>query len=133
MLRLSDTDTIRHPEAYLYTVAANLAREHHVLARRRGLTIDVQDVGLEDELAQLNSVIGEIDTEQRVTRLREVLQKLPLKCYAVMALKYWHGMSHAEIAADLHISERMVKRYLNQGLTHCRHHMIRQGRHSYEH
>ena len=127
MLRLGATDTIRHPEAYLYTVAANLAREHHVLARRRGLSIDVLEVELEDELAQVNSVIGEIDTERRVTRLREVLSKLPLKCYGVMALKYWHGMSHAEIAADLHISERMVKRYLKQGLTHCRQSMIRQG------
>jgi RNA polymerase sigma factor (sigma-70 family) len=125
MLRVSDTDTIRHPEAYLYTVAANLAREHRVLERRRGSTIDLEDAELEDELAQLSSVIGEIDTERRVKHLQEVLRQLPVKCYSVVALKYWHGMSHAEIAADLRISERMVKRYLSQGLAHCRRRMAR--------
>jgi RNA polymerase sigma-70 factor (ECF subfamily) len=127
MLRLSDTDTIRHPEAYLYTVAGNLAREHRVLERRRGATIDVEDAELEDELAQLNGVIGDIDTERRVKHLREVLRQLPLKCYAVVALQYWHGMSYAEVAAELGISERMVKRYLSQGLAHCRRRMARLG------
>jgi RNA polymerase sigma factor (sigma-70 family) len=127
MLRLSDTDTIRHPEAYLYTVAGNLAREHRVLERRRGATIDVEDAELEDELAQLNGLIGDIDTERRVKHLREVLRQLPLKCYAVVALQYWHGMSYAEIAAELGISERMVKRYLSQGLAHCRRRMARLG------
>jgi RNA polymerase sigma factor (sigma-70 family) len=117
----------RHPEAYLFTVASNLAREHRVLEHRRGSTIDVQDADLEDELAQLSGVIGDIDTERRVKHLREVLRQLPLKCYAVVALQYWHGMSRAEIAAELGISERMVKRYLNQGLAHCRRRMTRLG------
>jgi RNA polymerase sigma-70 factor (ECF subfamily) len=127
MLRLSDTDTIRHPEAYLYTVAGNLAREHRVLQRRRGSTIDVEDVALGDELAELNSVMGDIDTERRVKHLREVLRQLPPHCYAVVALQYWHGLSRAEIAAELGISERMVKRYLTQGLAHCRRRMARLG------
>jgi RNA polymerase sigma factor (sigma-70 family) len=127
MLRLSDIDTIRHPEAYLYTVASNLAREHRVLERRRGSRIDVEDAELEDELAQLSGVIDDVDTERRIKHLREVLRQLPLKCYAVVALQYWHGMSHATIAAELGISERMVKRYLNQGLAHCRRRMTRLG------
>jgi RNA polymerase sigma factor (sigma-70 family) len=123
MLRLSDMQTIRHPEAYLYTVAGNLAREHRLLARRRGSTIDVQDAEHEDELAQLSTVMGDIDAERRVQHLREVLRQLPPKCYAVVALQYWHGMSYGEIAAALAISERMVKRYLSQGLAHCRRRM----------
>jgi RNA polymerase sigma factor (sigma-70 family) len=127
MLRLSNTHTIRHPEAYLYTVAGNLAREHRVLERRRGSAIDVEDAELEDELAPLSSVIGDIDTERRVKHLREVLRQLPPKCYAVVALQYWHGMSYAGIAAELGISERMVKRYLSQGLAHCRRRMARLG------
>jgi RNA polymerase sigma factor (sigma-70 family) len=127
MLRLSDAGNIRHPEAYLYTVASNLAREHRVLERRRGSTIGIEDAEFEDELAELSGVIGDIDTERRVKHLREVLRQLPLKCYAVVALQYWHGMSRAEIAAELGITERMVKRYLNQGLAHCRRSMARLG------
>jgi RNA polymerase sigma factor (sigma-70 family) len=125
MLRLSDAGTIRHPEAYLYTVASNLAREHRVIERRRGSTIDIEEAEIEGELAELSGVIGDIDTERRVKHLREVLRQLPPKCYAVVALQYWHGMSYAEIAAELGISVRMVKRYLNQGLAHCRRRMAR--------
>ena len=34
MLRIPDTDSIRNPEAYLFTVANNLLREHGVQERR---------------------------------------------------------------------------------------------------
>ena len=47
---------IRNPEAYLYTVARNLAKEHRVLERRERSTIDVDDAG--DLLADLWPTMG---------------------------------------------------------------------------
>ena len=43
MLRLSDIEAIRNPEAYLYTVASNLAKEHRVLEQRSTNTLDIDD------------------------------------------------------------------------------------------
>ncbi|SRR5258708_6735088 len=127
MLRAGDTEAIRNPEAYLYTVASNLAKEHMVLERRRAATLNVDDPALQEQLAELSGVTGEIDTEQRVRRLREVLQQLPPKCHAVVVLQYWHGMSYEEIAAQVGISTHMVKKYLSQALAHCRRRMARLG------
>src|ERR1700758_3211293 len=62
MLRVNDTDAIRNPEAYLYTVASNLAKEHRVLNRRQASSIDVEDAATQEMLAELPGVTGQIDT-----------------------------------------------------------------------
>jgi RNA polymerase sigma-70 factor (ECF subfamily) len=125
MLRISDIDAIRNPEAYLYTVASNLAKEHRVLEQRGANTIDVEDAA--ELLAAPTLVSGEIDTERRIKRLHEVLRQLPPKCQVAVALHYWHGMSYQEVAPQLGVSTHMVKKYLSQALTHCRRRMARLG------
>jgi RNA polymerase sigma-70 factor (ECF subfamily) len=127
MLRVTDTEAIRNPEAYLYTVASNLAREHRVLERREASTGELDEAGSRELLAELPGVSDGIDVEQRAKRLREVLRQLPPKCQAAVALQYWHGMSYAEIATRLGISTHMVKKYLSQALAHCRRRMARLG------
>src|SRR6201982_778770 len=42
-LRASDIGAIRNPEAYLYTVASNLAKEHRLLEQRSANTLDIDD------------------------------------------------------------------------------------------
>ena len=125
MLRITDIDAIRNPEAYLYTVASNLAKEHRVLEQRGANTIDIEDAA--ELLADLIPASAEIDTERRIKRLREVLRQLSPKCQAAVALHYWHGMSYQEIAPQLGVSIHMVKKYLSQALTHCRRRMARLG------
>lgn len=127
MLRITDVDSIRNPEAYLYTVASNLAKEHSRNERRGGEALNVDDPLVQEQLAELPSFGGQLDDEQRIRRLREVLQQLPAKCQAAVALQYWHGKSYEEIAQQLGISTHMVKKYLSQALTHCRRRMARLG------
>jgi DNA-directed RNA polymerase specialized sigma24 family protein len=50
MLRVSDVDAIQNPEAYLYTVAANLAKEHAVLERRQLGAVSPDDIGIQDAI-----------------------------------------------------------------------------------
>jgi RNA polymerase sigma factor (sigma-70 family) len=123
MLRVPNLEAIRNPEAYLYTVASNLAKEH---ARREGLgqaAHDVDDPLIQAQLAEFPLFGGEMDEEQRVRRLHEVLKQLPAKCQAAVVLQYWHGQSYKEIAGQLGVSTNMVKKYLVQGLAHCRRRM----------
>jgi len=118
MLRLKDMSAIRDLEAYLYSVASNLAKEHAAAGRRRGISVSVEEATIQDQLAQAPSFEGEILTAQQVKRLRAVLRGLPPKC---------HGQSHQQIAQHLHVSPRMVKQYVGQALAHCRRRMARWG------
>ena len=125
MLRVPDVEVIRNPEAYLYTVASNLAKEHAVQERHLRTAIDVNEPAIQEQLAELPSFSGSIDAEARKKRLREVLEQLPPKCHAAVVLQYWHGLSYQEIAQRLEISPHMVKKYLSQALVHCRRRMAR--------
>jgi RNA polymerase sigma-70 factor (ECF subfamily) len=125
MLRLSDTDGIRNPELYLYTVANNLVKEHAAADRRRLTHDDIEDFEVQRQLAELPNIEGDIDTELRATRLREVLAQLPEKCRAAVILQYRDGLSYQSIGERLGVSAHMVKKYLSQGLNHCRRRMER--------
>jgi RNA polymerase sigma factor (sigma-70 family) len=118
MLRVSETDAIRNPEAYLYTVAANLLKENAVADRRQ-----MQFLEAEDAAQDTSSVDGSLDTSRRIERLREVLRQLPPKCHAAVLLQYRHDLSYQEIANRLEVSPHMVKKYLSQALSHCRRRM----------
>jgi RNA polymerase sigma factor (sigma-70 family) len=125
MLRISDTDAIRNPELYLYTVANNLVKENAVSEKRRAAWDDIDDIAVQEQLAELPQFDGEIDTSLRVQRLREVLAQLSPKCRATVLLQYGHDLSYEEIGARLGISSHMVKKYLAQAMMHCRRRMER--------
>jgi RNA polymerase sigma-70 factor (ECF subfamily) len=129
MLRVSDTDAIRNPELYLYTVANNLVKEHAVLDRRqaRGVYVDVEETTIEEQLAILPTIDVELDSTQRFARLREVLGQLRPRCRAAVILYYQLGLSYAEIGERLGVSHHMVKKYLAQSLVHCRRRMAQLG------
>src|SRR5215470_17851125 len=126
ILRVPDLATIRDPGAYLYTVASNLARDQ-ARRERHGVALDVDEPLVQEQLAELPALAGQLDEEQRIKRLREVLQQLPPKCHAAVVLQYWHGLSYEEIAQRLGVSAHMVKKYLSQALVHCRRRMARLG------
>jgi RNA polymerase sigma-70 factor (ECF subfamily) len=125
MLRVKDLGSIRDTEAYLYTVAGNLAKEHAARERRRGIRIDVEDTAVQEELVELTSFDSQVDAAQQVRRLREVLRQLPPAWHAALVLHYAQGFSYDEVARRLGISPRMVKRYLGKALGHCRRRMVR--------
>jgi RNA polymerase sigma-70 factor (ECF subfamily) len=123
MLRISDPDAIRSPEAYLFTVAANLVKEQAVLEGHRAAGIDVDQTSLQPELAELPDFAFAVDSPKRVARLRQVLMQLRPRCRAALILHYRDGLSYAEIAEQIGVSTHMVKKYLAQGLAHCRRRM----------
>jgi len=127
MLRLDDASIIENPEAYLYTVASNLAKEHSRIEGRAATALDIDDPHIQQQLAELPGYGSEFDTQRRIKRLQEVLQQLPAKCQAAVVLQYWHGLSYEEIGQRLGISPNMVKKYLSKAMVHCRKRMARLG------
>jgi RNA polymerase sigma factor (sigma-70 family) len=127
MLRIRDPDAIIDMEAYLFTVASNLVREHAARDRRRGLTVDIENATVRDELGDPPMFDAEIDLEQQTKRLREVLRHLPPRWHAAVVMQYVHGLSQKEIGDRLAVSPRTVKKYVAQALGRCRRRMARLG------
>lgn len=125
MLRVSDPDSIRNPEAYLFAVAGNLVRENAIADRRQAESADVEEAESQQLLADLPDFDAPLDTGRRVERLREVLGQLSPKCRAAVVLQYRYELSYQEIAERLGVSTHMVKKYLAQALGHCRRRMVR--------
>ena len=127
MLRVNNPEAIRDMDAYLFTVASNLAREYSARDRRRGTSVDIEDATILDELSESPTYDSEIDVARQVGRLREVLRHLPPRWHAAIVLQYVHGLSHQDIAERLGVSPRMVKKYVGQALGRCRRRMVRLG------
>ncbi len=123
MLRVSDPEAIRNPEGYLFTVAGNLLRENAVADRRQAQEIAVEAAEATPALTSVPGFEAAVDSTQRVARLCELLEELPLRCSTAVILQYRDGLSHQDIAAQLEVSPRMVKRYLAHALSHCRRRM----------
>ena len=123
MLRVSDTEAIRNPQLYLYTVASNLVKEHAVRDRRQASRLDIDDASVQQRLGELPSLDSQLDSSQTADRLRSVLDQLPVKWRTAVILQYRYGLTYQEIADRLGVSSNMVKKYLAQALGHCRRRM----------
>lgn len=115
----ADPDSIRNPEAYLFTVATNLLRQRAGGRQTGGR----EDGGLEevlDRLATQCEAAAGVDQEVRSKRLHELMARLSPKCRAVLVLHYRDDLSYRDIADRLEISVHMVKKYIVKGLAACR-------------
>lgn len=119
MLRVSDTEAIRNPQFYLYTVASNLIKEHALLEQRRTHRLDV-DTSVQQRLGELPPLDSQLEGSEMVERLGAVLQQIPARWRTALILQYRYGLTYHEIADRLGVSSNMVKKYLAQGLGHCR-------------
>src|SRR5215467_8625392 len=120
MLRVSDTEAIRNPQLYLYTVASNLVKEHAVLEQRFANHRDFDETRVQDRLGELPSLDRELEAGEMTAQLRAALEQLPKRWRTALILQYRYGLTYEEIADRLGVSSNMVKKYLAQGLAHCR-------------
>jgi len=120
MLRLSDTEAIRNPQVYLYTVASNLLKEHTLLESRRSGRVELDEVDIQRQLGELPGPDGTLQTQETVALLRAALEQLPPRWRTALILQYRYGLTYAEIADRLGVSANMVKKYLAQALGRCR-------------
>lgn len=125
MLRVRDTDAIKNPETYLFSVAGNLLKENASLDRRQAQAAEVEEADWPQLLTETRGFDMALDTDRRVARLHVVLKELSPKCCAAVILQYRHGLSYEQIGERLEVSPRMVKKYLTQALNHCRRRMAR--------
>jgi RNA polymerase sigma-70 factor (ECF subfamily) len=119
LLRFERREVIHNPVAYLFRVAANVAHDFRLLqARYTGL--DVETLERLDPSPAADQLV-ELDHRHRA--LRAALQKLSAVQRAAVLLRVHEGLSYHEIAEQLGVSQRVVKRAIVRGHAALRQHL----------
>jgi RNA polymerase sigma factor (sigma-70 family) len=119
LLRVEDHETIRNPQAYLYTIASHVLHQHALCH-----STTTESVRFTDVVAELSGMVEhdpslQVDTEQRFEAMGRALERHSPNSYATLVLHRCDGIPLKEIAPLLGVSYTMVKRYLAQALTYC--------------
>lgn len=116
MVRPRQLDGQQSPRAYLTTIAKGLMIDHwrHAEIERAWIAAVADLPASAHPSAEYQAII--VETLMEVDR---ILAKLAEKPRAAFLLAHLHDLTYAEIAGQLQVSERMVKKYMAQAMLHC--------------
>lgn len=116
--RLSDLESVAHvqnPRAYFFTtvraVAIDVLRSAKVANAERMTEIEWEYV-----IDSSPSPDRVAEARQELLRVRQLLSQLPWTCREVIELRKLHGLSQAETARRLGVSESVVENHVVRGL-----------------
>lgn len=112
----SDPLVLNEPRAYLSTIANGLLVNHW-----RRLAIERSYL---EALSAMPEPLVPSPEEQALViemlcQIDAMLDKLPQKARMAFLLSQLDGLTYREIAAELQVSERMVKKYMAQAMLQC--------------
>jgi len=105
------------PKAFLYKIATNLVvdyvrKQSH---RQHDNYEEIEDRTITSLLGPEDSVHG----SERLKKFREALAQLPADHRRAFLLNRFEGLSHAEIAEFMGLSDKTVQRYIAKAFEHC--------------
>lgn len=120
LLRVPHHETIRTPEAYIFTIARHVAQQHRLEQVATNHSVDLEEV-----LAELRSVsdtdpVLQVTAEQCLEKLEEALRHMAPKVQATFLLYRRDGLTMDEISEHLGISRQMAKKYLAKAFVQFR-------------
>lgn len=121
LLRVERPETIRNPEAYLFTIANHVLYQH---ALRKSATFESSDI-VESVAAPDGDTdpASHVELQQRLQEIDLALSQVSERARAALILYRRDGFSLEEVAAQLGVSIAMVKKYLVKAVFHCRQRM----------
>jgi RNA polymerase sigma factor (sigma-70 family) len=119
MLRIQNTESIRSPEAYLFTVAQHVLYQHTLSQSAAPPSVELTRMLAPPATTTADPVL-ELDALQCLEQLQAALDDLSPKVRATFMLHRRDGLSLEEIGARLGISTPMAKKYLMRALMHFR-------------
>jgi RNA polymerase sigma factor (sigma-70 family) len=122
MMRVPNVESVRSPEAYLFTVAQHVVQQHTLKQSTAPASADfarmLRDRGTDSSHAD---PALEVHADQCLECLQGGLDQLSPKVRATFLLSRRDGLSFDEIAERLGTTRHMVKKYLTKALTKLRH------------
>jgi RNA polymerase sigma factor (sigma-70 family) len=120
LLRIPESRVVEHPRAYLFRVAVNVINDWRAGQRM----LDLRPPEELDRIAGPEDSTEDYEKTKRLERMERALNALPPHYRSTIVLKAAHGMTYEQIAANLGVSERMVKRYVVKAYARLRDRLI---------
>ncbi len=110
-LRAKDYDPVARVTTWLFRITHNLAIDR---LRKRGRSAFTEDPDMEPGPISVNPP-ALLEGKQRAEALTAALDRLPSRQASALSLVHLHGMSGAEAAAVLEVSEEALESLLSRG------------------
>lgn len=120
MLRIPNIESIRSPEAYLFTVAQHVVQQHTLRQTATPPSVELtQMLEIPSAMPDVDPVLA-TDAAQCVEQLQGAMEELSPKVRATFLLHRRDGLTFEDIGTRLGISRPMVKKNLMKALLHFR-------------
>jgi RNA polymerase sigma factor (sigma-70 family) len=120
LMRVEHHETIRSPEAYLFTVASHVLHQHTLRQANTLPSVDISEVFAALQLVSSDDPMARADAQNALEEIDRALSELPPKISATLLLHRFGGLSIEEIGRELGVSRPTAKKYLARALTRCR-------------
>ena len=117
LLKLGHEKVISYERALLFRIAQNAATDR---LRRKSRSEPHYSLELFERDDPTEDTERSVSALQKWEALNRIVQELPPKCWKAFVAHRYRGRSFAEIAADMGLSERMVRIYVSRALAYCR-------------
>jgi RNA polymerase sigma-70 factor (ECF subfamily) len=116
-LQASGRSELDSPRGFLFRTARNLALDH--LRRAGRVPMDALDDTAAAQLADAAASPEEqVAAREELAIMRTIILELPPKCRQAFLLVRLEGLSHREVAAEMGLSQTMVRKHLARALGH---------------
>jgi RNA polymerase sigma factor (sigma-70 family) len=120
LLRVDGSESIRSPEAYLFTIASHVIHQHAVRRSSEPVSVDISEVFPELRTSSHDDPPDQVAHAQRLDELERILEHLPARVAAALVLHRVAGYSVQEVGDQLGVSRETAKKYLARAVEHCR-------------
>jgi RNA polymerase sigma factor (sigma-70 family) len=124
LLRVQQHESIRSPEAYLFTVASHVIHQHALRKASEPVSVDIADVFSELQALAADDPVAQADHSKRIASFEEILKALPPRVATALVMHKLGGYTVQEIGDHLGVARETAKEYLARAAAHCRNHRM---------
>lgn len=117
LLQLDQTVAVGYLRWYLFKIARHIATDRY---RQQTIRARLDQENVSFDLNLDSPTESSVVAADELARLLSALKELPAKTQQAFLLHKLRGMSTVQVAAQLDISDRMVRIHLKKALSYCR-------------
>lgn len=110
--------SVENPRAFLYTTSYNIAidlKRHSQVQQRYSQAVVDNDA----EIVEALGPEREVESKQRLSIISRALWGMPKKRRQLLMMSRFDGLSYAEIARQVGLSETVVRKHISNALADC--------------